>query len=84
MTVFDHRGQKVTYQFNIAGDINIGAVKNRQEAVVQLQELIVELGKAAKARVIPVDVALDTDYHLKRRFSLLKSLKAIRRLSSNT
>jgi hypothetical protein len=27
MAIFDQRGQQVTYQYNAAGDINLGAVQ---------------------------------------------------------
>jgi hypothetical protein len=73
MTIFDQRGQKVTYQFNVAGDINLGAVENRQEAVVQLQKLIAEIEKAAQAGVIPEDAAVDAEHQLKK--AVLVALK---------
>jgi hypothetical protein len=70
MSTFDQRGQKVTYQFNAAGDINIEAVRNRQEAVVQLQKLLAEFEKAAQAKAIPDDVAVDAEYQLKKALQL--------------
>ena len=32
MAIFDQRGQRVTYQYNAAGDINFGAVQNRPDS----------------------------------------------------
>jgi len=37
-TVFDQRGQKVQYQYNAAGDIDLGAAQNRTEAVAELRK----------------------------------------------
>ena len=39
MAIFDQRGQRVTYQYNAAGDINFGAVQNRMDLVGELGKL---------------------------------------------
>ena len=64
MATFDQRGQQVTYQYNAAGDINFGAVRNRADAVCELEKLKAEVTKAAEAQVIDAEVATDVEYHL--------------------
>ena len=65
MTVFDQRGQHVTYQYNAAGDINFGAVQNKMELVTQLEALQTELAKAIQQGAIDdEEVATDTEYQL--------------------
>jgi len=44
--IVDQRGQQVTYQYNAAGDINIGAVQNRTELVGELRKLKGEIEQA--------------------------------------
>jgi hypothetical protein len=39
MPIFDQRGQQVTYQYNAAGTINIGAVQDRAELSGELRKL---------------------------------------------
>lgn len=51
-TVFDQRNQHVNYQFNAAGDINLGAVQNRSEFINQLELIKQELSKALAGQVI--------------------------------
>jgi hypothetical protein len=48
MTVFDQRHQKVKYQYNIAGDINLDAVQNRADLIEQLEKLQAELARATQ------------------------------------
>ncbi len=64
MTVFDQRGQQVTYQSNAAGDINFGAVQNKAAVVGELQKLQAELAQAIEAGVFDEDTATDTEYQL--------------------
>jgi hypothetical protein len=64
MATFDQRGQRVTYQYNAAGDINFGAVRNRADAVRELEKLKTEVTKAAEAQVIDAEVATDVEYRL--------------------
>ncbi|MCB9150926.1 MAG: caspase family protein [Caldilineaceae bacterium] len=64
--MFDQRGQKVETQYNIAGDLNMGAANNRAEAVQALQKLLDEVSRAANAGVLGAETALDVDYQLKK------------------
>ena len=51
MPIFDQRHQKVTYQYNAAGDINFGAVQNKMDLVAQLEALQAELNRALEQGV---------------------------------
>ncbi len=64
MAIFDQRGQKVTYQYNAAGNINFGAVQNRVDLVRELEKLKTGLTRATEAQVIDVEVATDAEYQL--------------------
>ena len=66
MTVFDQRGQHVTYQYNAAGDINFGAVQNKVDVIAELEKLQVELAKAIEANVFDEDTGTDAEYQLKK------------------
>lgn len=66
MTIFDQRGQHVTYQYNAAGDINFGTVQNKMEAIGQLENLQAELKRAIDAGVFDDEVATDAEYQLKK------------------
>ena len=48
MTIFDQRHQTVTYQYNIAGDIDLDAVQSKAELIEQLEKLQAELAKATQ------------------------------------
>jgi myo-inositol-1-phosphate synthase len=56
MPVFDQRGQKVTYQYNAAGDINFGNVQNRADLISELKKLKDEISKAGEAEVIDAEI----------------------------
>ncbi len=73
VTVFDQRGQKVTYQYNAAGNINIGAIQNRADFSHQLEQLRSEVAKARASQVLEEETALDVDYQLGK--ALLESNK---------
>ena len=64
MTVFDQRGQHVTYQYNAAGDINFGAVQNKVDVVVQLEKLRTEMSTAIESGVFDEETATDARYQL--------------------
>ena len=64
MTVFDQRGQQVTYQYNAAGDMNIGAVQDRADLARELSKLGGEVEKAAAAGSIDKEVATDAKYQV--------------------
>jgi hypothetical protein len=51
MAIFDQRGQRVTYQYNAAGDIHFGAMQNRMDLVGELGKLQRELTQARQAGV---------------------------------
>ena len=59
MPIFDQRGQQVTYQYNAAGDINIGAVQDRTELVGELRKLGREVDQAAGGGVLEQTVATE-------------------------
>ena len=64
MAVFDQRNQKVTYQYNAAGNINIGAAQDRATFANELEKLKAELSKAKQAGALNDDVATDAEYQL--------------------
>ena len=64
MAIFDQRGQRVTYQYNAAGDINLGAVQNRLDLVSELGKLQAEMTKATQAGVFGEGMATDAEYQL--------------------
>ncbi len=64
MTIFDQRNQTVTYQYNLAGDINFGAVSNHAEVMTQLDKLQTELNTAVEAGVFNEGDATDVKYQL--------------------
>jgi hypothetical protein len=66
MAIFDQRGQRVTYQYNVAGDINFGAVQNRLDLVGELENLQGEMAKAIQAGVFAEGVATEADYQVKK------------------
>jgi hypothetical protein len=75
MTVFDQRGQHVTYQYNAAGDINFGAVQNRMDVVAELEKLKAEFDRAAEAGIIDEDTVIDAKYQLNKAASQAKRPK---------
>lgn len=64
MSVFDQRGQSVTYQYNSAGNINFGAVQNRMDLVSELEKLKFELYKATQQNVFDTTTANKADANL--------------------
>lgn len=65
MTIFDQRGQQVNYQYNAAGNINFGIVKNKLELVNQLKTLRDEMDKAINAKVFDEDTAIAVEHKIK-------------------
>lgn len=51
-TTFDQRGQTVNYQYNAAGNVNIGSVHSRDDFVAQLDQLKAELKKVGEAKLL--------------------------------
>jgi len=64
VATFDQRGQQVTYQYNAAGNINIGAVESAAEFERELGKLRDEVDKAGASGALKKDVALDAKYQL--------------------
>ena len=64
VSVFDQRGQSVTYQYNSAGNINFGAVQNRMDLVSELEKLKFELYKATQQNVFDTTTANKADANL--------------------
>ncbi len=64
MSVFDQRGQKVNYQYNAAGDININSVQSIEDFTKQLEKLQSELKMARDSKAIEQDKAVEAEYHL--------------------
>ena len=59
MATFNQRGQRVTYQYNAAGDINFGAEQNQKDLVRELGKLQGEMTKAIQAGVFSEMVATE-------------------------
>jgi len=72
MSTFDQRGQRANYQYNAAGDINIGSVQNQIQLTEQLEKLKSELSKAAEAQVIDAEVYTDADYQMTKAIQQAK------------
>ena len=64
MSVFDQRGQHVKYQYNAAGNINFGAIQDRQAFIEELEKLRQEIELAKDVNVIPSDTATEAEYHI--------------------
>jgi hypothetical protein len=66
MATFDQRGQHVNYQYNAAGNINFGAVQNKDEIAPELRKLLEEVSKATQAGAIKEEVAVDVEADLRK------------------
>jgi hypothetical protein len=66
MAVFDQRGQQVVTQYNIAGDFNFGAAKNKTDVAEQLEKLSAEVSRAIAANIFADDTATDLEYNMKK------------------
>lgn len=66
MSVFDQRGQKVTYQYNAAGNINFGNVQNRVDLIGELEKLRDEISKAGETEVIDAEIVTDAQYQIQK------------------
>jgi hypothetical protein len=64
MATFDQRHQQVNYQYNAAGDINLGAVASRADLLRELEHLKAEVSRAAAAQLIEPEQAADVEYHI--------------------
>jgi hypothetical protein len=66
MSVFDQRGQKVNYQYNVNGVINFGNVQNKMEVVSELEKLQTEVTKAAESGDLDQEISADVEAKLKK------------------
>lgn len=66
MAIFDQRNQRVNYQFNIAGTVDLTAVENWASFVTQLENIQSEFEKATQAGAIGEDIANDAEYRLRK------------------
>ncbi len=64
MTIFDQRGQHVTYQYNAYGNINFGAVENKAGLVEELKKLQAELQQAIEQKAVTGKPANEAQYNL--------------------
>lgn len=63
-TIFDQRGQHVTYQYNAYGNINLGAVENPADLREELKKLQAELHQAIEKQAVTGEPAEDARHHL--------------------
>ena len=66
MSVFDQRGQEVSYQYNAAGDINFGNVQNAVDIAQELEKLQQEVAAAAESGALDAETAIDAESNLKK------------------
>jgi hypothetical protein len=66
MSVFDQRGQKVSYQYNAAGNINFGTVENRTDLIGELEKLKSEVSKARDSEVVNTETGTDIQYQIQK------------------
>jgi len=76
MSVFDQRGQIVTYQYNSAGNINFDSVQNRVDLVGELEKLKAEIYKAGDAQVIEAEIVTDAQYQIQKAVDQAKKPEA--------
>ena len=65
MPVFDQRGQSVTYQYNVAGNLNLESVKNKEELIAQLENLKEEFARATQQNAFDEEIAIRSESELK-------------------
>ncbi|MBN2003756.1 MAG: hypothetical protein JXA21_10400 [Anaerolineae bacterium] len=66
MTIFDQRGQHVTYQYNAYGNINIGAVENTAGLLEELKKLQAELQRAIEEKAVTGRPASEARYNMEQ------------------
>lgn len=64
VSIFDQRGQEVTYQYNAAGDISVASAQTGEELISELGKLRRELMRARELGALEEDTAVKTEYHL--------------------
>jgi hypothetical protein len=66
MAIFDQRNQKVTNQYNVAGNLNFGSVQSKAELAAELRKLLSEVDKATQAGIVDAGVSIDIESHIKK------------------
>ena len=66
MATFDQRGQKVTYQYNAAGNIKFSSVTNETELSVELQKLLDEVTRAVRSGAVDAEIGADVEAKVKK------------------
>jgi len=64
MSTFDQRNQRVNYQYNAAGNINIETVNSRQDILREVDSIREEIISARQAGVLDKDDAAKADLYL--------------------
>ena len=75
MSIFDQRNQRVEYQYNAAGNINIAAVQNQVDMVRELEKLQEEVIRAGRQGILDEDAVIDADYQVKKAIQEAKKPK---------
>lgn len=65
-TIFDQRGQHVTYQYNAYGNINFGAVENKIELLGELKKLQEEVQRAIEEKAVTGKSASEARYNVEQ------------------
>lgn len=66
MSTFDMRGQHVTNQYNISGNVNFGSIESRIDFIEELKKLKSEIIEAKYAGVIDADIETDIQYQIQK------------------
>ncbi len=66
MSIFDQRGQQVTYQYNANGDINFGAVRTQSDVIGEIRKLQLELVAATEQKALTGETAIDAESAVKK------------------
>ncbi|MBE0681102.1 MAG: hypothetical protein IH589_04250 [Anaerolineales bacterium] len=66
MSTFDQRGQKVNYQYNIAGNLNFGGATTSADVALELKKLLQEVTKATLAGVIDAENGVEVESNIKK------------------
>ena len=64
MATFDQRHQQVGYQYNAAGNINVGELRTREDIARQLEQLRTEVQHARDGHALDGETATDAEYQL--------------------
>jgi hypothetical protein len=64
MSVFDQRGQKVEYQYNAAGNINIEKVNSPTTYAAELDKFQDEISESERTGIINKETAIEIKYYL--------------------